>query len=108
MVDSWPPAILTPVADEFLANSDGDLAAEFAELFGSIGKDGIAGKAGEALKMRPWQTELLKHLFARDANGGLKAQTALLGLPRKNGKSALASAAIGLYSLFIGIAKVGY
>ena len=99
MVDSWPPAILTPVADEFLANSDGDLAAEFAELFGSIGKDGIAGKAGEALKMRPWQTELLKHLFARDANGGLKAQTALLGLPRKNGKSALASAAIGLYSL---------
>lgn len=96
---SWPPAVLTPVSDEAIANGDGEFAALFAEAFGSIGKDGIAGRAGEALKLRDWQIELLKRLYARDENGGLMAQTALIGMPRKNGKSALSSAAIGLYSL---------
>ena len=96
---SWPPAWLTPVPEEAVARGDGEFAVEFAEAFGSIGKDGIAGRAGEALHMRPWQIELLKQLYARDENGGLLAQTALIGMPRKNGKSALSSAAIGLYSL---------
>jgi phage terminase large subunit-like protein len=96
---AWPPRWLTPVPAEGIAKGDGDTAAEFAELFGSVGKDGIAGKAGEALVMRDWQKQLLAHLFARDENSGLLAQTALVGMPRKNGKSALSSAAIGLYSL---------
>lgn len=96
---SWPPRWLTPVPDEALAAGDGEFAAEFAEAFGSVGKDGIAGRAGDALQLRPWQKDLLKHLYARDSNGGLLAQTALIGMPRKNGKSALSSAAIGLYSL---------
>jgi phage terminase large subunit-like protein len=99
MTDSWPPAYLTPVSDEQIAQGDGEFAAEFAETFGSIGKDGIAGRAGEALRLRSWQVELLKRLYARDADGGLAFQTALVGMPRKNGKSALSSAAIGLYSL---------
>lgn len=99
MVDSWPPAHLTPVDPVSIERGDGEFAADFSELFGSIGKDGIAGRAGEALQLRPWQRELLKHLYARDENGGLVAQTALIGMPRKNGKSALSSAAIGLYSL---------
>lgn len=96
---SWPPAWLTPVPAEAVARGDGEFAVEFAETFGSIGKDGIAGRAGEALQLRPWQIELLKQLYARDEQGGLLAQTALIGMPRKNGKSALSSAAIGLYSL---------
>lgn len=96
---SWPPAWLTPVPEDAVTRGDGEFAVEFAEAFGSIGKDGIAGRAGEALQMRPWQIELLKQLYARDENGGLLAQTALIGMPRKNGKSALSSAAIGLYSL---------
>lgn len=96
---SWPPKWLTPVPAEAIANGDGSTAAEFAELFGSVGKDGIAGKAGEALRLRDWQKQLLLHLYARDENNGLLAQTALIGMPRKNGKSALSSAAIGLYSL---------
>ena len=100
MTDSWPPAVLTPVPVEAVERGDGEFAADFAELFGSIGKDGIAGRAGQALELRPWQRELLKHLYARDEQGGLLAQTALIGMPRKNGKSALSSAAIGLYSLF--------
>lgn len=95
----WPPAWLTPVADSAVARGDGEFAVEFAEAFGSIGKDGIAGRAGESLVLRGWQRELLRHLYARDEQGGLVAQTALIGMPRKNGKSALSSAAIGLYSL---------
>jgi len=98
-MDSWEPAWLTPVDPAAIERGDGLYAAEFAEAFGSIGKDGIAGRAGEALELREWQIELLRHLYARDEEGGLLAQTALIGMPRKNGKSALSSAAIGLYSL---------
>jgi phage terminase large subunit-like protein len=98
-LSSWPPAILTPVSDVAIAQGDGEFASAFAEAFGSIGKDGIAGKAGDRLRLRDWQKELLLRLYARDENDGLIAQTALIGMPRKNGKSALSSAAIGLYSL---------
>jgi phage terminase large subunit-like protein len=99
MSNSWPPAWLTPVDPIAIANGDGEDAIEFAELFGSIGKDGIAGRAGQGLVLRDWQKELLRHLYARDENGGYVAQTALIGQPRKNGKSALSSSAIALYSL---------
>ena len=99
LLSSWPPRYLTPVDPAAIAQGDGEFAAEFAEAFGSIGKDGIAGKAGAPLVLRDWQKELLRHLYARDVNGGLIAQTALIGMPRKNGKSALSSAAIALYSL---------
>jgi len=96
---SWPPAWLTPVPQDAIDRGDGEYAIEFAEAFGSIGKDGIAGRAGEALNLRPWQRELVRHVYARDADGGLKFRTALIGMPRKSGKSALSSAAFGLYSL---------
>jgi phage terminase large subunit-like protein len=90
---------LTPVDEASMRNGSGRYASQFAELFGSVGKDGIAGRAGSPLRLRPWQKSLLDHLYARDENKGLLAQTALIGMPRKNGKSALSSAAIGLYSL---------
>ena len=96
---SWPPAHLTPVDPAAILRGDGEFAGLFAEAFGTIGKDGVAGRAGEPLRLRDWQKELLKNLYARDEDGGLVAQTALIGMPRKSGKSALASAAIGLYSL---------
>lgn len=99
MVSNWPPAFLTPVDPDALARSDGWKAAKFAELFGSIGKDGIAGRAGQLLRLRDWQHELLRYLYARDESGGYAARTALIGMPRKNGKSALSSASIALYSL---------
>ena len=98
-MDSWPPLWLTPVADKAIKQGDGDIAIEFSEAFGSIGKDGIAGKVGDALKLRPWQQELIRHIYARDDKGGLVARTALVGMPRKNGKSALSSTAFALYSL---------
>lgn len=96
---SWPPLFLTPVDSEAIGRGDGNIAADFAETFGSIGKDGIAGKTGEALRLRDWQKKLLNHLYARDESGGYVARTAIVGMPRKNGKSALSSAAIALYSL---------
>ena len=98
-VSSWPPLFLTPVEPGALARSDGRYAAQFAEAFGSIGKDGIAGRAGEALVLRDWQKELLRHVYARDESGGYVAKISLIGTPRKNGKSALASASCALYSL---------
>ncbi len=98
-MSSWPPAFLTPVAPESVARGDGDVAIAFAEAFGSIGKDGIAGRAGQSLRLRDWQKELLRQLYARDDAGGYVARSALVGMPRKNGKSALSSAAIALYSL---------
>jgi phage terminase large subunit-like protein len=95
---SWPPRWLTPVPQDAIDRGDGDLAIEFAEAFGTIGKDGIAGRTGEALRLRPWQKELVKRIFARDDDGGLTARVALVGTPRKSGKSALASM-LALYSL---------
>jgi phage terminase large subunit-like protein len=98
-VDSWPPAWLTPVPQDSIDRGDGEYAIDFTEVFGSIGKDGIAGRAGQALILRDWQKELVRHVYSRDADGGLRFRTALIGMPRKNGKSALSSAAFGLYSL---------
>ncbi len=98
-MDSWPPAWLTSVDVESIERGDGDYAIEFAEAFGSIGKDGIAGAMGAPLELRGWQRELIRRIYARDSEGGLVHQTCLIGMPRKNGKSALSSAAIGLYSL---------
>jgi phage terminase large subunit-like protein len=99
-VASWPPAWLTPASESEITAGDGQFASTFAELFGSIGKDGVAGRAGQALQLRDWQKSLLDHLYARDLSGGYRFQTALIGMPRKNGKSALTSAAIALYKTF--------
>lgn len=98
-MSNWPPTWLTPVNKKWIELGDGDYAVEFAEAFGTIGRDGIAGRAGQALELRDWQKNLLRNLYARDKDGGLIAQTALIGMPRKNGKSALSSAGVALYSL---------
>jgi phage terminase large subunit-like protein len=98
-VTSWPPLWLTPVPEIAREQGDGEIVIEFSETFGSIGKDGIAGRVGDALELRPWQKELIRHVYARDEAGGLLARTALIGQPRKNGKSALSSISFALYSL---------
>ena len=54
-----------------------------------ITKDSIAGHAGELIVLREWQKQLLRHLLAVDADGNLVHKVALIGMPRKNGKSAL-------------------
>jgi len=86
-VDGWPPRWLTevPVAD--LRRSRGGDVVEFGEALCRITKDSIAGSVGQPIKFRPWQSELTRHLLAVRADGRLRHRQALIGLPRKNGKS---------------------
>lgn len=97
----WPPQWLTPVPSHLIESGEGEVVIDFAEAFGIVTKDSVAGKAGEPLHLRDWQKELIRHVFAGDENGYRHAISLLL-LPRKNGKSALGSI-FGLYSLILGV-----
>lgn len=48
--------------------------------------------AGRRLVLREWQKEIIRAIYATDETGKRKVRTALITVPRKNGKSALASA----------------
>jgi phage terminase large subunit-like protein len=96
----WPPQWLTPVPTDAIQNGEGELVIDFAEAFGVITKDSIAGKAGTPLHLRDWQKDLMRHVFATDGTG-YRHRINLIGMPRKNGKSALGSV-FGLYSLILG------
>jgi phage terminase large subunit-like protein len=50
--------------------------------------------------LREWQKELIRHVFAGD-DSGYRHRVSLIGMPRKNGKSAIGSV-FGLYSLILG------
>ena len=100
-IDGFPPRWLSPVAEVDLKRSRGNDIADFAEALCKITKDSIAGHAGEDLIFRPWQRELTKQLFAVKADGTFRHRIGLVGLPRKNGKSAWLSA-IALESLVLG------
>lgn len=98
---SWPPRWLTPVPDDAIERGRKlEPIADFAEAFGVITKDSVAGKSGQPLVLRPWQRSLLEHMFAFE-KGGYRHQSQLVLMPRKNGKSALGSV-IGLYGLIVG------
>jgi len=97
---SWPPRWLTPVSDEAILQGEGHIAVGFAEKFGMITKDSVAGNTGDPMVLRDWQKQLLVRMFAYE-NGGLKHRINLVGMPRKNGKSALGSV-LALYSLTMG------
>ena len=100
-MDSWPPKWLTPIPETQLERGRvEEPVVDFVEAFGRITKDSVAGRAGSPLVLRDWQKLLLEHLFAWD-DEGLRNRISLVGMPRKNGKSAL-GAALGLYSLILG------
>lgn len=48
--------------------------------------------AGRKLVLRDWQKDIINAIYATDENGLRKVRTALVSLPRKNGKTALAAA----------------
>lgn len=100
-VKGWPPAILTPVPLADVRRGDGPLVTEFIEALCPQVKDSVGGRAGEPLLLRPWQRKLVDNVFARRPDKRLRAKVALVGLARKNGKSALGSG-IALYGLFMG------
>jgi phage terminase large subunit-like protein len=54
--------------------------------------------AGQPFNLRPWQVRILLRLFKTRKDGLRQYRTALLMLPRKNGKSELA-AALAIYFL---------
>lgn len=54
--------------------------------------------AGKPLVLEPWQREIVSELLRTDDDGWRTYREALIGLPRKNGKSTLASA-LALYLL---------
>lgn len=96
----WPPRWLTQVPQNEIDNGEGEVVIDFAEAFGIVTKDSMAGKAGSPLHLRDWQQELIRHVFAGDEEG-YRHRISLIGMPRKNGKSALGSV-FGLYSLVLG------
>ena len=54
--------------------------------------DGYAAQGGDPLVLRRWQRRLIERLFARRPDGKRRHRVALIGMPRKNGKSAAGSA----------------
>lgn len=99
-VEPWPPRWLTPVPEDALISGDGGHVIDFAEEFGVITKDSVAGRSGERLVLRDWQKELLLNVFAGE-DGLFRHSVSLVGVPRKNGKSALGSV-LCLFSLLNG------
>jgi phage terminase large subunit-like protein len=100
-IQSWPPRWITPVDLPDRKRGDGPLYSEFAEAVCRVTKDSVAAPAGELLHLRDWQKELLNYALARRPDGRLKHRVALIGMARKNGKSALA-ASMGLSALTLG------
>ena len=98
---SWPPKWVTPVEQEELKRSRGKHAIEFVNTMCIQTKDTVAGKAGEPIVLRDWQETLLSNIFALTPEKKLKHRLALVGMARKNGKSAMSSG-IALWGLFTG------
>ena len=92
---AWKPAYATAQRSVI---SDGDDVIAFAEYFLRVTK-GV--RAGEPLTFTDWQQWLLRALLERNDAGRLRYKRALIGLPRKQGKSLLGSA-LALYGLFAG------
>jgi len=98
---SWPPKWITPVDDEALETSRGRHAINFINAMCIQTKDTVAGKAGQPIVLRDWQEDLLTNIFALNESKKLKHRLALVGMARKNGKSAMSSG-IALWGLFTG------
>jgi phage terminase large subunit-like protein len=92
---------LTEVPPDAIANGEGELVIDFAEAFGVITKDSVAGKQGSPLVLRDWQKDLIRRIYATDGNDGFRAKLSLIGMPRKSGKSALMSLC-AVYDTFFG------
>jgi len=97
----WPPRYLTEVPAADLKRSRGDDVVDFAEALCKITKDSVAGHAGDPMIFRGWQRELTRNLFAVRPDGKFRHKVGLIGLPRKNGKSAWLSA-LALEHLVLG------
>jgi len=98
----WPPTYLSPVSKTELANSRGYEAIDFIETLCRLTEDSIAGNTGDKFLLGDWQKDLLLHLYAEREDGLLKHRRALIGVARKNGKSALIASLV-LEQLVLGV-----
>ncbi|MHB8188942.1 MAG: terminase large subunit domain-containing protein [Ferrimicrobium sp.] len=69
-------------------NTDGDLVVAFAEAVCRVTK---GPEAGQLVRVRPWQRHIIEQLYRVRPDGKRAIRSALIGLPRKNGKSLLGS-----------------
>jgi phage terminase large subunit-like protein len=99
---TWPPTYLSPVSETELANSRGYEVIDFIETLCHLTEDSVAGKTSENFILRPWQKDMLVHLYAEREDGSLKHRRALIGVSRKNGKSALIASLV-LEQLVLGV-----
>lgn len=91
----WEPEFFT---NRLYADTDGNEIIDFAEKHFRV----IKGfRAGEPLVFTDWQRWLLRGLYERNDDGRLRYRRALIGLPRKQGKSLMGSA-IAVYSMIAG------
>lgn len=74
---------------------DGDDVIDFVETFCRLTK---GDAAGQTIGLHDWQRGLIRELFSLRADGRRQYRTALVGLPRKNGKSLIGSC-LALYAL---------
>jgi phage terminase large subunit-like protein len=92
----WQPAFYTPRISRL---TDGDEIINFAAEHFIVLK---GFRAGEPLTFTAWQKWLLRALFERDEETmRLRYRRALIGLPRKQGKSLMLSA-VAVYGLITG------
>jgi phage terminase large subunit-like protein len=94
--DKWKPAFYTQRKNK---SSDGDEIISFAQNYFNVLK---GFRSGEPLMFTNWQKWLLRSLYERnDVTGRLRYRRALIGLPRKQGKSLMMSA-VGVYGMIAG------
>ena len=72
-----------------MRKSRGPETSDFINTFCRVTKDSVGGRAGDLVVLRGWQNELLRHVFAERSDGRLQYRQALIGVARKNGKSAM-------------------
>lgn len=93
---------MTPVPLEDVQRGYGDIVCEFVQGFCRHPKDGIAAGSGEIIQLRAFQRdEITSNVFARRPDGRYRHREALIGLPRKNGKSEIGSS-FAIYGLVMG------
>jgi phage terminase large subunit-like protein len=100
-VSGWPPRWLSPVPVEDVESGDGDLFCRFVEQHCRVTKSSVAAPAGDLIRFRPWQRDLTSALFARRPDGRLRHRMSLIGIARKNGKSAWLTG-VGIACLVLG------
>lgn len=91
----WAPAFYTP---RLYKPTDGNEIIDFAADYFTVLK---GFRAGEPLAFTNWQKWLLKSLYERRPDGRLRYRRALIGLPRKQGKSLIGST-IAVYGMIAG------